>query len=234
MQPDYKPERRFAMNYKLLHIFRNTPFGRETFLQSLYFCKTIKAYPVVYIPKTDKFLMYFSNDVVQVNLDSSFLAFPETAQKHVVELFEQAKMPVRFYEPKNYTASTLPDISAQFDYLCSPRSVSDMASKIGLGHLGPKVRRMIKQATFPILIPSPVFKPWYSISVFFGGSVNAVHALTLGVKIAIASELPLNIYTMLENGDESVYREMIEDNQLKELVDQYVTKWFFLRKINQY
>ena len=89
---------------------------------------------------------------------------------------------------------------------------------------------MIKQATFPILIPSPVFKPWHSISVFFGGSVNAIHALTLGVKIAIASELPLNIYTMLENGDESVYREMIEDNQLKELVDQYVTKWFFYEK----
>ena len=50
------------VNYKLLHIFRNTPFGRETFLQSLYFCKMINAYPVVYIPKSDKFLFYFSND----------------------------------------------------------------------------------------------------------------------------------------------------------------------------
>ncbi len=218
------------MNYKLLHIFRNTPFGRETFLQSLYFCKTIKAYPVVYIPKTDKFLMYFSNDVVQVNLDSSFLTFPETAEQHVIELFEQAQMPVRFYEPKNYTASTLPDISAQFDYLCSPRSVSDMASKIGLGHLGPKVRRMIKQATFPILIPSPVFKPWNSISVFFGGSVNAVHALTLGVKICIASGVPLHIYTLIENADEDAYRNMIEDLELKALVDQYAENWHFYDK----
>ena len=51
--------RRLAMNYKLLHIFRNTPLGRETFLQSLYFCKTINAHPVVYIPKTDKFLNVF-------------------------------------------------------------------------------------------------------------------------------------------------------------------------------
>lgn len=92
--------RRLPMNYKLLHIFRNTPFGRETFLQSLYFCKTIDAYPVVYIPKTDKFLMYFSNDVVQVNLDSSFLASPDTAHEHVIALFDQAGIPPRFYEPK--------------------------------------------------------------------------------------------------------------------------------------
>ena len=58
------------MDYKMMHIFRNTPFGRETFLQSLYFCRTVKVAPVVYIPKNDKFLFYFSNDVVQVDLDN--------------------------------------------------------------------------------------------------------------------------------------------------------------------
>ncbi|WP_320040009.1 universal stress protein [uncultured Desulfobacter sp.] len=215
------------MNYKLLHIFRNTPFGRETFLQSLYFCKTIKASPVVYIPKTDKFLMYFANDVVQVNLDNSFLAFPDTAHEHVISLFDQAGIPPRFYEPKNFTASTLPDISSQFDYMCSPRSISDLSSKISLGHLGPKVRRMIKQATFPILIASPVFKPWKSICVFFGGSANAMNALVLGLKIAIASEFSLKIYTVLENDNEETYRNMVRGTDLEKLVEQYVDEWCF-------
>jgi len=219
--------RRLPMNYKLLHIFRNTPFGRETFLQSLYFCKTINAYPVVYIPKTDKFLMYFANDVVQVNLDNSFLASPDTAHEHVLALFDEAGMPPRFYKPKNFTASTLPDISSQFDYMCSPRSISDLSSKISLGHIGPKVRRMIKQATFPILIASTVFKPWKSISVFFGGSSNAMNALVLGLKVAISSGFALKIYTVLEKGNEEAYRDMVRDSDLEELVDQYVKEWCF-------
>jgi len=219
--------RRLPMNYKLLHIFRNTPFGRETFLQSLYFCKTIDAYPVVYIPKTDKFLMYFSNDVVQVDLDNSFLTSPDTAHEHVLALFDEAGIPPRFYEPKDFTASTLPDISSQFDYMCSPRSVSDRSSKIGLGLLGPKVRRMIKQATFPILIASPVFKAWNSISVFFGGSANAMNALILGLKISIASGFPLKIYTVLENNTEDYYRDMVRDSEFEDLVDQYVNEWCF-------
>jgi hypothetical protein len=211
------------MNYKLLHIFRNTPFGRETFLQSLYFCKTINAYPVVYIPKSDKF-------AVQVDLDNSYLNSPETAKEHAEQLIEEMGFKPLFYEPKNYTASTLPDISTNFDYLCSPRSVSDLSSKIGLGHIGPKVRRIIKQATFPVLISSPVFKPWKSVSVFFGGSKNAMNALTRGQKIAMSSGLPLNIYTLLEKKGEEDYRELIRKNKLESLVNQYSKQWDFYAK----
>ena len=215
------------MNYKLLHIFRNTPFGRETLLQSMYFCKTINAYPVVYIPKSDKFLLYFSNDAVQVDLDRSYLNEPETARVHAEQLFESMGIKPMFYEPKNYTASTLPDISTNFDYLCCPRSVSDLSSKIGLGHLGPKVRRIIKHATFPVLISSPVFKPWLSISVFFGGSENAMQSLTLGLKLAMSAGLPLNIYTLTEKKGEEYYRELIRKKDLESLVDQYTVHWYF-------
>ena len=214
------------MHYKLLHIFRNTPFGRETLLQSMYFCKTINAYPVVYIPKSDKFLLYFSNDAVQVDLDHSYLNSPGTARDHAEELFEHMGLKPMFYEPKNYTASTLPDISTKFDYLCCPRSVSDLSSKIGLGHIGPKVRRIIKHATFPVLISSPVFKPWKSIGVFFGGSKNATNALALGLKLAMSSGMPLHIYTLDEKKGEDYYRELIGDD-LQPLVDQYVTHWHF-------
>ena len=218
------------MHYKLLHVFRNTPFGRETLLQSLYFCKTIKAFPVVYIPKSDKFLLYFSHDAVQVDLDNSYLTSPDTAKSRVEELFNNMDIKPMFYEPKNFTASTLPDVSTNFDYLCCPRSVSDMSSKIGLGHIGPKVRRIIKSATFPILITSPVFKPWESISVFFGGSKNALKTLKLGLKIAMSSGLPLEIYTLLENPDEVHYKELIKKNDLEEQVGKLVKQWHFYPK----
>jgi len=218
------------MNYKLLHIFRNTPFGRETFLQSLYFCKTINAFPVVYIPKSDKFLMYFSNDAVQVDLDHSYLTTPATAKSHAEELFNEMGVKPMFYEPKNFTASSLPDISTNIDYLCCPRSVSDLSSKIGLGHIGPKVRRIIKHATFPILITSPVFKPWKSISVFFGGSKNALTALKLGLKTAMSSGLSLDIYTLLEKQDETYYRDLIKKESLTEPVSQLSRQWHFYKK----
>ena len=218
------------MNYKLLHIFRNTPFGRETFLQSLYFCKTIKAFPVVYIPKSDKFLIYFPNDAVQVDLDHSYLTSPGTAKGHAEDLFNEMQIKPMFYEPKNFTASTLPDVSTNFDYLCCPRSVSDLSSKIGLGHIGPKVRRIIKHSTFPILITSPVFKPWKSISVFFGGSKNALNALKLGLKIAMSSGLPLNIYTLLEKHKKPYYHELIKKNGLEEPLSQLSKQWHFYKK----
>ena len=220
------------MNYKLLHIFRNTPFGRETFLQSLYFCKTINAFPVAYIPKSDKFLMYFSNDAVQVDLDHSYLTSPDTAKSHAEDLFNEMEIKPMFYEPKNFTASSLPDIPTNFDYLCCPRSVSDLSSKIGLGHIGPKVRRIIKHATFPILITSPVFKPWKSISVFFGGSKNALTALKLGLKIAMSSGFSLDIYTLLEKQDEAYYRDLIKKEGLKEPVSQLSQQWHFYEKSN--
>ena len=98
------------MNYKLLHIFQNTRFGRETFLQSLYFCKTVDTFPAVYIPKSEKFLMYFSNDAVQVNLDASYLRSPDTARGNAVEIADEMGVQISFYEPKNFTASSLPDL----------------------------------------------------------------------------------------------------------------------------
>lgn len=218
------------MNYKLLHIYRNTPFGRETFLQSLYFCKTINAYPVVYIPKSDKFLMYFSNDTVQVDLDHSYLTSQKTAKNNAEALFLEMGIKPMFYEPKNFTASSLPDVSTNFDYLCCPRSVSDRSSKIGLGHIGPKVRRIIQHAGFPVLITSPVFKPWESITVFFGGSKNAINALKLGLKISMASGLPLDIYTLVEKQGEEYYKGLIEKEGLSQPVSQFSRDWHFYKK----
>ena len=138
------------MDTQLFHIFRNTPTGRETFLQSLYFCNLMGSTPVVYVPKHTKFLMYFEKDVVQVDLDGSYLTSSETAEKHARALTEAEGLEPGFFNPKNFTASTLPDIPVDFDFMCCPRSISDLTSKIGLGYIGSRVRRIIKSAHFPV------------------------------------------------------------------------------------
>lgn len=44
------------MTMPLLHIFRNTPFGRETLLQSAYFCRRMQLPLYIYIPQFKNFL----------------------------------------------------------------------------------------------------------------------------------------------------------------------------------
>jgi len=221
------------MDYKVLHIFRNTPFGRETLLQSLYFCNTIQASPVVYIPKSDKFLFYFSNDVIQVDLDSSYLTDPDTAEARTRNLLSDHGIREIFLTPKNYTASSLPDLPTHFDFFCCPRSVSDLSSRIGLGHIGPKVRRIIKHATFPVLLTSTVFKPWKSIAVLFGGSDNAVNALKMGLKLSLASGFPLDVYTLMEGRDQNVYKAKAQNQPFWEMAEPRIRNWHFWEK-NQF
>ena len=134
------------------------------------------------------------------------------------------------FKPKNFTASTLPDIPTDFEFMCCPRSISDLSSKIGLGYIGPRVRRIIQAARFPVLITSPVYKPWQRIAVFFGGSANAVNALRLGIRIAKVAEMPLDIYTQLGKRTPSEYRAVVQDKGLEKKVDSVLSKWTFFEK----
>jgi len=213
------------MEAQLFHIFRNNPLGRETLLQSIYFCKQTGASPVIYIPKFTKFLMYFENDVVQIDLDDSYLTSPDTALKHATELVEHSGIHARFQEPKHYTASTLPDIQTNFDYMCCPRSISDLSSKIGLGYIGPRVRRIVNSARFPVLITSPVYKEWKSISVFFGGSVNAIKALKLGFRISRETGLSLDVFTYIGKVSRESYEKVIKDENLEEEMGRFTNQW---------
>ncbi len=218
------------MTQKLFHIFRNTPLGRETLLQSIYFCQKLGVRPTVYIPESTKFLMYFENDVVQVDLDQSYLNDPDTAVSHMEQLLEKAKIKPERFTPKNYTASTLPDIPTRFDFMCCPRSISDLSSKIGLGYIGPRVRRIIQVARFPVLITSPVYKPWQTIAVFFGGSANAVKALRLGIRIAKITGMPLDIYTQVGKKTPSGYRSIVQDKGLEKPLESVLNQWTFFEK----
>jgi hypothetical protein len=48
----------------LLHVFRNTPLGRETLMQSLHFCRTLDIGLDIYIPDAMSFMMYFDDEAV--------------------------------------------------------------------------------------------------------------------------------------------------------------------------
>lgn len=206
--------------------------SKATLLQSIYFCSRAQATPVVYIPKSTQFLLYFENDVIQVDLDDSYLNSPETALEHATKLIEQGGLKAKLLEPKTFTATNLPDIPTNFDYMCCPRSISDLSSKIGLGYIGPRVRRIVQSARFPVLIASPVYKEWKSIAVLFGGSANAVSALRLGLRIRLDSKAPIEVFTQLENRPREHYEKVLEDENLDGQMERVVDKWHVFEKGN--
>lgn len=213
------------MEERLLHVFRNTPLGRETLLQSIYFCKTLDMSLHIYVPQATQFLIYFDHDAVQVDLDDSYLTSPETAVAHATELVQNSGLEPNFLTPKNFTASQLPDIPSNFNYMCCPRSITDLASKIGLGYIGPKVRRIVKSSTFPVLMTSAAFKPWKSLAVFYGGSQNANRALGWGLHLARISGCALDMVTYTEGYSNDYFDEQLQEAGLLDQVQQHVRKW---------
>jgi len=218
------------MDIRLFHVFRNTPLGRETLLQSIHFCKTVGTSLLIYIPKHTKFLMYFENDVVQVNLDSSYLAAPQSARRHAQELAEAGGIVPSFLDPKHFTTSTLPDVPIHFDFMCCPRSTSVLQSKSGLGNAGPRVRRIVKAARFAVLMTSEAYREWQRIAVFFGGSANAVKALRLGLRMSQKTGCPLEMFTQVERGDEKAYRSIVAKAGLERAVAVQVRQWRFFKE----
>lgn len=213
------------MEERLLHVFRNTPLGRETLLQSIYFCKTLDISMEIYVPLSTQFLMYFDHDAVQVDLDSSYLMSPETAVAHATELTREGGVDPGFLTPKNFTASQLPDLPSNFNYMCCPRSITDLSSKIGLGYIGPKVRRIVKSSTFPVLLTSAVFKKWTSVTVFYGGSENANKALSWGLHLSRISGFPLDVFTFTEGHGEDYFEQQLDAGGLKKQVQNRVRQW---------
>ncbi len=218
------------MKNELLHIFRNTPFGRETLMQSVYFAKQTAVSLRVYIPAFRQFLMYFENEVVTVDLDRAFLRDPTTAREHAEAVIREGGLEPHFLEPKGFTASTLPDLPVEYAFMCCPRSISDLSTKIGLGHIGPRVRNIIRNASFPILMATPVHKEWRSVTVFFGGSKNAVKALRTGLTVSRTAGCPLFLFTEAGRRPKSHYEKIIEDRGLSGQVQELVTGWLFFEK----
>ncbi len=211
------------MSTNLFHVFRNTPLGRETLMQSIYFCNILDVGLTIYIPNSVRFMMYFDYDAVKVDLDRTYLTSPETALERARVLSADSGLKPRFLNSKNRTASDQPVIPTNFAFMCCPRSISDLSSKIGLGYIGPKVRRIIRSANFPVLMTSPVFKPWKSVAVLFGGSGSSLNSLRSGIQISRRSGYPLDLFIQLEQ-DAGYYEQKIREAGLEKAVARYVRR----------
>jgi len=214
----------------MFHIFRNTPLGRETLLQSIYFCKTVGAALNIYIPVKEHFLMYFNHDGVKIDLDASYLASPLTALHNATQLAIGEGIQPRFFKPEIFSASSCPIIPTHFNFMSCPRSIGELASKAGLGRMGPNVRRIIKFARFPVLITRPGYKKWRSVAVFSNGSVNAVNALKLGLRICRASGYPMDVFARAEDVPAELYEKVIENKNPKEEMNTGVNKWHIFKE----
>jgi hypothetical protein len=216
-----------AMKNELFHVFRNTPFGREIFLQSIYFCKQTGINLRTYIPVDRQFMMYFEDSIVTVDLDKAFFWYQETARKNSKSLMKAAGVKGDYFEPKRFTAGEVPEIPIDFDVMCCPRSISALSTKIRLGYIGPKVRSIIKSATFPVLLPTGVYKEWKNITVLFGGSKNSSNALRLGYRIHESTGFPLNIFTHSEKKRKNYYRELLNKQQIFSKIESGEIDWQF-------
>ena len=183
------------MNGNLFHTYRNTPLGREIFLQSLYFCKTLDLSLNIYVPESKRFFMQFDNDTIPVDLDRSYRAYSATAFSHSKELVQRCKVKSKWITPDSYPKSTQPCIQKAFDFMCCPRNMQQGSVKIRLGHIGSKVRRIISAAPFPVLLSSPVYKPWKRIAVFYEVASASADVLQLGLKLAQVTKFPLDVFT---------------------------------------
>lgn len=216
----------------LFHVFRNTPQGRETLLQSAYFCKKMRISPVVYIPEYTKFLLYVENDVIQVDLDDTYLRSPETARAHVDEVMREIGIESwRFFVPRHFSTPSLPDVPVGFNFMTCPKTISDLSAKAGSWYLGPRIRRIFKASPFPLFLPAPVFKPFASIAVMLGGTANVANAVRLAVRLHRLSGMAVNFFTAEEGRrGKKYYEKMMEKNALTGVIEQNVSKWHVFPK----
>jgi nucleotide-binding universal stress UspA family protein len=195
-------------------------------MQSAYFCKQIGLAMEIYLPRHPQFLMYFEHGVVTVDLDRAFLRSPETAKEHASDIVEAFSIPYGFFEPKRFIAPDLPDLPVDYGYMCCPRSISDLSSKIGLGYIGSRVRSIVQKASFPVLIPSAALKQWNSIVCFFGGSANASNAVRRARHLSERSETPMRIFTQAEKKRE-FYEDALRSAFARESVEPELAEWLY-------
>jgi hypothetical protein len=195
------------MQRHMLHIFRNTPLGRETLLQSIFFCRTMNLNLDVYLPASSRLWLHFNDRNIPVDLDRSYATSPDTAGEHARDILQQEGL-LQGASAVVPGSERKPQIDGTFGFMCCPRSMRKQPSTIGLGHIGTRVRRIVQRAPCAVLLASAAYKPWDSLMVFYGGSQIGARALRLGAMLKERSGLPLSVFTQQEIGPRK-HRETI-------------------------
>jgi nucleotide-binding universal stress UspA family protein len=215
------------MRRKLLHVYRNTALGRETLLQSAWFCRQTGCRLEVYVPRHPQLLLYLERAVATVTLDSSYLRDPDSAEQRARSIASELRIAMELVEPSGFTTETLPNLKGEYAFMACPRSMSERSSRIRFGHLGPRVRAIIKAASFPVLLPTPVYKPWSSIVVCYGGSENAIRALRCARRLSKDAGVPLSIFTWAEGKARAEYEDPLGQAGLLDTLESESIAWHF-------
>jgi nucleotide-binding universal stress UspA family protein len=200
------------MNLDVLHVFRNTPLGEETLRQAADFVKKVNSKLHVYIPKFDRFLMYFKDDIVEIKLDKSYLYFTDTAEHDMRKVLDNVGIEATVVEHQTSTAANLPDVPTEFDLFSLPRI---MTERRGPTIIGSTVRKLIKASHAPALVSPGRFHDWEEILVLFGGSEYSLRALRWAVTISKRRNFPVKVLTLIE-GDrkQEYYQKIAKDNRI--------------------
>jgi hypothetical protein len=183
---------------QVLHVFRNTPMGKETLRQAADFTKKINGSLQVYIPESDRFMLYFERDAVEITLDKSYLYSSQTAPGIMRTVLEDVGFKAQRLYAKTKTASVLPDIETDFNFISLPKVMTEPKGKLFSQSIGSGVRRVVKASTAPAIIGPGRFADWESIHVFFGGSEHSLKALRWAQLIGKEAGVPVNVITMIE------------------------------------
>lgn len=214
------------MERTFFHIFLNTPAGRENLLQSAYLAERTNPRSLsIFVPTADKCVMYCDHTVVTLDLDDSYLRHPETAKQHVNDALSDFKVTYDFFEPSAFTGGVMPDIHSDWALMTCPRAISQKSGRIGLGHIGPKIRAILAHASFPILIPSGNFKPWDRVTALFGGPGHGENGVQMAAAIADRAKVPLTVLTQLEKSTREECKEALAAINLSNRIKQGNADW---------
>ncbi|GAB4188028.1 MAG: hypothetical protein Kow00105_02740 [Phycisphaeraceae bacterium] len=167
----------------------------------------------MYCPGNKQAIIYFEQGPVTLTLDQSYLEDQDTAREQAASLLDNAGVDYTFFEPTSFTAELIPDIPPNWSLMACPRVISEDYRRIGLGRIGPKVREIVKAARFSVFIPCGAYKPWQSVSAFFGGSKVGLRAVQLARDIADRAEVPMTVFTQLNDREHARRcRDVLEES----------------------
>lgn len=212
----------------MFHIFRNSPLGRENLLQSAYFCQRVGGLTLtVFIPDYTQCVMYCSDAIVTVELDASYTRSRETAVKHADKILYDMKLDYSFFIPATFTANELPDIPNDWSVMTCPRTISRNVSRIGLGHIGSKVRSLVKHVSFPVFIPCACFKPWKRVCALCGDSELNANVIRQSLRLSEKAGVPMTLCAQTRGNSRTYIEDKIRRAGLEPDLERANVEWGF-------
>ena len=200
------------MSLPVLHVFRNSPRGFETFRGALWTGRRVGLQVRVYFPEARSFVLYFENAAVQVDLDESYLYSAATARQWASRVASQMDTPWEEQPSTGRTGSTLPDIRGRFSLISCPRSMTTPFAHpwVPPAILGPRVQALVRRADMPVLLPAPCWIPWERVVALYGGSAFGLNAVLWGWALARAAGVPFEMLSHTDGLDEAAARGNLE------------------------